>query len=313
VVLVRHALVLAALIVLAPAVSTSTDADCRGQCVGNGNARDGRECFGDSEVQSLEQILPVITANGTSCPEQQRIIGARVSRAKDGCNRVDVFYCPTAVSGVAGGLRLDRQPSECFSTEQAANFSDVRRTIQANGTVCPADQPLMAGVKLQEANGCWRVPAAYCEVPRELLVNGDFEPYAPPTLGPPGWVSDAIRQVAAKSETNQPHSGAQNGACWSTSSLDCGMYQEVKAPATGQYTFTLFANADKPAGLVGVDVNGVAVASADVVPRGFGNYGRLYTLTFSARRDDLVRVWMYSPASPGYVVIDDTSLTMTFR
>jgi hypothetical protein len=299
--------------VLAPviAVSQSTDADCRGECVGNGNARDGRECFGDSEAQALEQMVPVITANGTSCPEQQRIIGVRVSRANDGCNRVDVFYCPTAVSGEAGGLRLDRQPSECFNTSEASDFSNVKRTIQANGTVCPADHAVMVGVKLQEANGCWRVPRAYCEPPRELLVNGDFEPYAPPALGPPGWVSDTIRQVAAKSETNQPHAGAQNGACWSTSSLDCGMYQEVQAPSSGQYVFTVFANADKSDGLVGVNVNGIGVASAAVVPRGFGNYGAPYTLAFSASRDDIVRVWMYSGASPGYVVIDDTSLTKT--
>ena len=127
----------------------------------------------------------------------------------------------------------------------------------------------------------------------------------PPALGAPGWVSDSIRQIAAKSETNQSHSGTQNGACWSTSNLDCGMYQEVTAPSTWQYTFGAFANADKPAGLVGVNVNGIGVASANVVPRGFGAYGTPYTLTFSANRGDVIRVWMYSPASPG------TSSSMT--
>ena len=174
----RYAVVVAALMALVPviAVSNGTNADCRGDCVGNGNARDGRECFSDSEAQSLEQLPPVMTGNGTSCPEQQRIVGARVGRVRDtdGCNRVDVFYCPTAVSGVAGGLRLDRQPSECFNSDQASDFSYVRRTIQANGTVCPADRPVMAGVKLQQANGCWRVPAAYCQLPQELLAKGGF-------------------------------------------------------------------------------------------------------------------------------------------
>jgi hypothetical protein len=213
---------------------------------------------------------------------------------------------------VAGGLRLDRQPNECFNADQAADFSYVRRTIQANGTMCPADHAVMLGVKLQLANECWRAPAVYCQPPRELLMNGDFEHYVPPALGPPGWVSDTIRQIAAKSETNQPHGGAQNGACWSTSNLDCGMYQEVKAPTAGQYTFTVFANADKADGLVGVNVNGVGVTSVAVAQRGFGNYGTPYTLTFSANRHDIVRVWMYSSASPGYVVIDDTSLTRAF-
>jgi hypothetical protein len=312
----RYAVVVAALLALAPVavISSSTDADCRGDCAGNGNARDGRECFGESEVQTLQQMVPAITANGTSCPEQQPIVGVRLSRANIGdlCYRVDTYYCPTAVSGVSGGLRLERQPRECFSSAEASDFAYVRRTIQVNGTVCPADHPVMAGVKLQQANGCWRVPAAYCQLPPELLAKGGFEEYVPPALGAPGWVSDPIRQIAAKSETNQARTGAQNGACWSTSNLDCGMYQEVTAAESGEYTFTVFANADKRAGLVGVNVNGDGVASANVVPRGFGTYGAPYTLTFFARRDDVIRVWMYSPASPGYVVIDDTSLTMKF-
>jgi len=170
----------------------------------------------------------------------------------------------------------------------------------------------MGGVKLQEANGCWRAPAVYCQSPRTLLVNGDFEAYTPPVLGAPGWVSDSGRQVSSKSETNQPHAGKQNGACWSTTSLDCGMYQDLIAPATGDYTFTIYANADKAGGLVGVNVNGINVASSDVIARGFGNYGTSYTMTFSASQADTVRVWMYSPASPGYVVVDDATLTSPF-
>jgi len=30
----------------------------------------------------------------------------------------------------------------------------------------------------------------------------------------------------------------------------------------------------------------------------------------SARAGDIIRVWMYSPATPGYVVIDDAALTL---
>jgi hypothetical protein len=315
-VLMRYAVVVAALLALAPvvAVSSSTEADCRGDCVGNGNARDGRECFNEFEVQTLQQIVPVMVGNGTSCPEQQTIIGAKLSRATDGdrCYRVDTFYCPTAVSGDAGGVRLERQPRECFNSDEALDFAYLRRTIQVNGTVCPADHPVMAGVKLQQANGCWRVPAAYCHVPTGLLAKAGFEEYAPPALGAPGWVSDSIRQIAAKSETNQPHSGAQNGACWSTSNLDCGIYQEVIAPESGQYTFSIFANTDKTASLIGVNVNGLTRANGSVTPRGFGQYGAPYTLTFSALRGDTIRVWAYSDQSPGYVVIDDATLTINF-
>ena len=315
----KFAVVVAALMAVAPvmALSSSTvsnDADCRGECVGNGNARDGRECFGDSEVQNLNLIIPFLTANGTSCPEQHPIVGVLLSHATvgDRCNRIDTFYCSTAVWGVAEGIRVDRDPRECFSTEEASTFTGVRRTIEANGTACPNDRPVLGGVKLQEANGCWRAPVVYCQSRRDLLVRGDFEGYAPPLLGSPGWVSDSIRQIPSKSETNQPHAGARNGACWSTVSLDCGMYQEVTAPAAGKYTFTVYANADKTGGLVGVNVNGVNVAVSKVITRGFGNYGDPYTMTFSASQADTIRVWVYSPASPGYVVIDDAMLTSAF-
>lgn len=302
----RYALVLAVVMALAPLMANSnspsaSDADCRGECVGNGNARDGRECFGDSEVQTLNQILPVLAGNGTSCPEQQPIVGVLLNHARvgDRCNRIDVFYCGTAISGLADGVRVDRDPRECFNADQASNLSYLTRTIQANGTLCPSDRPVMGGVKLQEANGCWRAPTVYCQSHRELLVRGDFEAYTPPALGDPGWLSDTIRQVPAKSETHQPHAGAQNGACWSTTSLDCGMYQEVTAPATGDYTFTIYANADRTGGLVGVNVNAVTVKASDVKARGFGIYGAPYVMTFPAAQGDTIRVWMYSPATPG--------------
>jgi hypothetical protein len=142
----------------------------------------------------------------------------------------------------------------------------------------------------------------------DLLVRGDFEAYAPPLLGPPGWVSDLLRQTPAKSETHQPRSGAQNGACWTPSFLDCGIYQDVIAPAAGQYTLQIYAAADRSGGFVGANVSGAAAASAEVLPGPFGGY-RLYSLAFSANAGEVIRVWMYSPALPGYVVIDNASLT----
>jgi len=152
---------------------------------------------------------------------------------------------------------------------------------------------------------------AYIMTPttRNLLREPGFEGYAPPALSLPGWVSDSIRQVPAKSEFNQPHTGGKNGACWATRNLDCGMYQEVPAPATGTYSLTLYASADRAGGLIGANVNGATVASMAVNPRGFRNYGAAYTMTFHAAVGNTIRVWMYSPATPGYVVIDDVSLT----
>ncbi len=152
----------------------------------------------------------------------------------------------------------------------------------------------------------------YPRVVRNLLDRGGFEEYTPPALGAPGWISDnPLRQVPAKSETNQPHSGARNGACWSTTSEDCGMYQEVIAPMNGAYIFNAYVNADRAGGLVGITVNGTAGPRAAVPVGGFGNYQGL-GMGFFAHEGDVIRVWMYSPPTPGYVVIDDVELVQYF-
>jgi phospholipase C len=147
--------------------------------------------------------------------------------------------------------------------------------------------------------------------PSNLLVKPGFEEYAVPSLGAPGWVSD--RTTPAKSETNQPHSGAQNGACWATDGTDCGMYQDVSAAVTGTYVYTVWAAADVAGGLVGANVNGSSVGSSNVNAQGFGVYQQ-YSVSFSAQAGDVIRVWMYSPAiagNPGhYVVIDDASVAV---
>ncbi len=143
---------------------------------------------------------------------------------------------------------------------------------------------------------------------QNLLTRGDFEDYQPPALGTPGWTSDdLLRQVPAKSEAHQPRSGAGNGACWTPEYLDCGMYQEVTAPRTGSYTLRVYATADRAGGLVGANVNGATAATSAVEPAAFGSYA-LHSMTFAVSAGEVIRVWMYSPASPGYVVIDDASL-----
>lgn len=157
-----------------------------------------------------------------------------------------------------------------------------------------------------------RVTAEGGSTSTNLLVSPGFEEYAPPLLGGRGWQADAGRMTGAKSETNQPRTGARNGACWSPSSLDCGIYQDLQAPATGEYTFTIFANADA-GGWVGVNVNGALQGALPIEPRGFANYGTPYVVTFSAAAGDTIRVWMYKPAVPGWVVIDDGSLTAAAR
>jgi hypothetical protein len=176
-------------------------------------------------------------------------------------------------------------------------------------------EPLLAGLAVTShdpavLNGAIFDHVAVTGAPQwNLLTRGDFEDYEPPALGPPGWISDhALRQVAAKSETHQPRSGAKNGACWTPEFLDCGIYQEVVAPATGLYAFSVYAATDRSGALIGADVNGRNAVSTDLEPTAFGDYRR-YTMTFEAAEGDTIHVWMYSPAQPGYVVIDDVSLS----
>jgi hypothetical protein len=141
---------------------------------------------------------------------------------------------------------------------------------------------------------------------QNLLQNPGFDS---PTPGPTGWVSDAFRQAPAQFENREPHSGAQDGACRTTSPLDCGLYQEVTAPVDGSYTFSAYANASRPGAWMGVNINGVGAQSVPVEVRGAGAYGTPYSLSFAAKAGDRIRVWLYSPADTGSAVIDDASLT----
>jgi len=143
-----------------------------------------------------------------------------------------------------------------------------------------------------------------------LLVRPGFEEFAVPALAGPGWQSDSYRQTPAVSDRSQPHTGLQNGKCFSASSRDCGMIQNLAAPTTGTYTFSIYANSDRTGGLVGANVNGTGVASQNVQVRGTGNYGAPYVMTFSANAGDALVVWAYSPATPGTLVIDDSVLTV---
>ena len=121
-------------------------------------------------------------------------------------------------------------------------------------------------------------------------------------------MSDAYRQGPAQSETAEPHRGSRNGACRTVSSLDCGIYQDVTAPADGTYTFSVYAGASRPGAAVGVNVNGVGVQWAAVAPGAAGSYAA-YSMSFAARAGDAIRVWLYSPAAPGSAVIDDARLS----
>jgi hypothetical protein len=142
-----------------------------------------------------------------------------------------------------------------------------------------------------------------------LLFDSGFEADSPPAFSSPGWASD--RQIAAVSETQEPRTGLKNGACRQTTSADCGLFQDIVAPTSGTFTVTLYANADRPGVLVGANVNGAGVASRNVEVRGAGNYGAPYTFTLAANLGDTIRVWLYSPATPGSAVIDDVSLAFT--
>jgi hypothetical protein len=118
-------------------------------------------------------------------------------------------------------------------------------------------------------------------------------------------VSDTIRGTPAVSETANAHGGAQNGVC-RTTSLDCGIYQEVISPqADTNFAFSIHARANHPGGLIGVNVNGQLFSSRAVLVGGYQDVG--ITL-FTPNAGDVIRVWMYAPAIAGFVAIDDAIL-----
>lgn len=246
-----------------------------------------------------------------------------LDRRPDGSLEFMVRYAPgEAMQYIGGGsapgsdvwLKLARSGDGTITAQ--ASSGGAPWTIIGSVRLAVAPTGMLAGVAVTSHNPSVLSAALFDSVDvtstaagGDLLVRGDFEAYAPPLLGPPGWVSDdLLRQSPAKSETHQPRSGAKNGACWTPGFLDCGMYQDVVAPASGAYTLQIYAASDRSGGLVGANVNGSAAASAEVLPGPFGGY-RLYSMTFSANAGDTIRVWMYSPAVPGYVVIDNASLT----
>jgi len=253
----------------------------------------------DTATNTVVATVPV----GTN-PEGVAITpdGTRAYVANNGSGTVSLI--DTASNTVVATVQVGTNP------EGVAITPDGTRAYVANmggGTVSVIDTATNTVVATVPVD---RGPFGVAIGPaRNLLVRGDFEDYVPPDLGPPGWIADLRRQVAAKSETYQPHSGLQNGACWTPDALDCGMFQGVTAPGTGVYTLTYFANADRDGGLVGASVNDKVAASSSVAVRGFRNYGAMYSISFNAVAGDTIWVWMYSPPTPGYVVIDDVSLT----
>jgi hypothetical protein len=215
----------------------------------------------------------------------------------DSCRSSEV-YDPGAdafrVSGDLGSGRVAHQ----------ATLLDDGTVLVSGGTEYVA---FTAGTRPHE-HGVLSSTELYTQGNENLLQQPGFEGYLSPALGVPGWVSDhALRQTAAFSETHQPRTGARNGACWTPAFRDCGLYQDVVAPSSGTYSLTMFASADRAGGWVGANVNGVGVGAASVEARSFGDYVP-YAMTFAATAGDVIRVWMYSPATPGYVVVDDAYL-----
>jgi hypothetical protein len=226
-----------------------------------------------------------------------------VQRPEDGgfdnCRQSELYNPVAGTFSVTGDLMIGRDHHES--------------TLLKDGTVLITGgaeyYPFGAGTR-PPVYGILSSAELYAPGHENLLKEPGFEGYDPPSLGVPGWVSDDWRETPAFSETHQPRTGAKNGACWTPVYLDCGLSQTIIAPAAGTYVLTLFATTDRAGGWVGANVNGSDVVSTPVETRSFGDYVP-YTMTFAANAGDLIQVWMYSPATPGYVVIDDVVLTQS--
>jgi len=212
-------------------------------------------------------------------------------------------------------LKLVRMSGSPTSSVTAYVLDNATGTWQVlNSVEVPLGSGASAGLAVTSHNDSMLNTGVFdgVHVTKNLLIEGDFEGYAPPALGPPGWVSDnPFRKIPAASETNHPRTGSKNGVCAQTTFENCGMYQDVTAPADGNYVLTMYAISDRSGGLIGVAVNGTTVQSADVAVR--ADYDASpYTMHFTAPAGATIRVWMYSPSSPGFVAIDDVALVQDF-
>jgi regulation of enolase protein 1 (concanavalin A-like superfamily) len=214
-------------------------------------------------------------------------------------NGLLVIWWDEGTTNLGGGGRIpvvvvsSRTPAGTQSAIAADHYSALR-TVEDNWGLPPLGQSASARPLSEFFN---------------LLQRPGFEEYSVPALGLPGWVSDTPkRQTAAVSDTHQPHSGLKHGLCASAGASDCGLLQQVIAPATGSYTLTAYANADRAGALVGVNVNASLGGSAPIAVRGAGNYGAPYVMHFHASVGDAIVAWMYSPAAPGSAVIDDVAV-----
>src|SRR5262249_1757664 len=118
-------------------------------------------------------------------------------------------------------------------------------------------------------------------------------------------------------ETVQPRSGARNGVCWNPGQRGaCSIVQRYVVPsgAGGAYALSLYAKSDRAGAFIGVSVNAASAGSREVSIRRWGpesaaTYGAPYRFTFSANPGDTVTVWGFSPNTPGWLVMDDVTLT----
>jgi len=148
-----------------------------------------------------------------------------------------------------------------------------------------------------------------------LVVNPGFEDSIPPNTAP-AWVSDTpLRQTAAVTETALPHTGTKDAACRTTSG-DCGIYQDITASqsaTTGNLLLSLYARADHPGALVGVNVDGKPAVALRVQVGQYQPYTVGFFLgSFSSNPNPVVRVWMYAPPTSGVVALDDVQLVENF-
>ena len=137
-----------------------------------------------------------------------------------------------------------------------------------------------------------------------IVVNPGFEESTGRSLGP-GWVSDSSRQTAATTDTATPF-GGRVGACSTTPTQDCGIYQDITLPETGSYLIGAWVAANHAGGLVGFNISSTSATpwSNPVPNNGLGRYEFRWT-TFVAHAGDVIRVWLYAPSGEGTILIDD--------
>ncbi len=141
-----------------------------------------------------------------------------------------------------------------------------------------------------------------------LVQQPGFEGYAPPSLGLPGSRTSHFGRFQPNLKRISRTPGPRTACAGRRPTPTAGCTRTSRHRPRHNTRWCSTRPPTARAAWIGANVNGHNMAAVTVSASGFGHYQQ-YVMHFQASAGAVIRVWMYSPPTLGYVVIDDVSLT----